>query len=230
MKSKRIFKRLNRGLILGLVLLIGLVIYVNIDNANFKKEMPVIQETLNQYLEDCADIAIWSPQYQKLNKIVPADIVDQTKAKGDAVFNKYWVSSQGENEYGTKSELVKRYQELLQRNAEGIGYITKWSATLNGMPNIIKSGPRDATVTINYTQVVEFVGAPVINSMMGTIFPEEYTFSKEDNADDSDFAKAKRLTSNSYNLNLEMTEVDGVWKIVKAGSMWVDSGTPEIIE
>ena len=55
---KRFLKKVNRGLVLAGLILIGFVIYIIFDMNSFKKNKPQIAQTLKEYISEIEDVAV----------------------------------------------------------------------------------------------------------------------------------------------------------------------------
>lgn len=50
-RFKKFLKHANRGVTLGGIVLIALIVYINVEHSRFKKEMPEIKRTFKQLCE-----------------------------------------------------------------------------------------------------------------------------------------------------------------------------------
>ena len=61
---KNVYKRINRGLVLAGVLLVGFVIYVISDTLQFKKTKPLLKDMAADYMQHCTtqskDMITWA--------------------------------------------------------------------------------------------------------------------------------------------------------------------------
>ena len=99
MKGKTVLRKINRGIVLGVILLIGLVIFLVIDDQNFQRQQPEIQRMVEQYLQDVSEISIFPEQYQKIGEEVPVQVVEEKKKEVGDVLNRYWVRQTGTVNY-----------------------------------------------------------------------------------------------------------------------------------
>ena len=60
-------RRVNRGVVLAIVLVVGLSAFFVVDNSRFKKEIPEIEELIEEYLQACAEISITDRKSTRLN-------------------------------------------------------------------------------------------------------------------------------------------------------------------
>lgn len=224
MKPKTILRKMNRGLLLGLVILIGLIIYISIDESNFKKEKPQIIQSLMQYAEDMQKVSITPTDYQKLDAKIPADVQQNQIKQMHDIINQYWTQSQakGNNYSLSKSSYTYELEQMIKNNADGKGYIEKWSVKLEDGMNIAKSGPDAATVTARYTTVLEYAGLPEYICYFHVMSVDNiYNGGSADSKD----ANLKRLTITGE-VTVEMLRINGEWKIVTAQDWASASNSP----
>ena len=81
-KLKKFLRRVNRGLLLGGIVLAGFVVFVITDTISFKKNKPVIEDEIKSYVSMLEDVGV--------NKGS-----DQTSYKEgiDSLINNYWTFS-----------------------------------------------------------------------------------------------------------------------------------------
>jgi hypothetical protein len=212
-KVKTILRKVNRGLVLGLVLLIGLAVFIVADELSFQKQRPQIQETLEAYLQDVAKISILPEAYQKLGVKTPADVLDKKKAEVQTVLDQYWTASGSDvDSYMFTKEVVKsEWNNMLENNAKGNGYVTKWTGISNGNVKISKTGPGRAMVIFPYSVVLEIYGEADSNHMTGVIYAGE-KYNGENTPDE--VRRQEHKYSLESDLQVEMLYTDGQWKIL----------------
>ena len=216
MTVKKFMKKLNRGLALALVLVIGLAIYIAVDETRFKKEKPQIVQTLNAYMADLGKVMNTPEEYQKLGEKMPEEALKQQEKELEEVLNRYWIStgSRGENYYYSETYLQEWLQivnALLEQTSYGNGYLSSWNCRIEGSPQIYKNGSDSATVQLDYTLIAEYTGKVNVPG------PDSYaSLSVELETDGSSQQEqenqAMRLTVTG-SLGFELERSDNTWRI-----------------
>ncbi|MGN0595187.1 MAG: hypothetical protein ACI4I6_08505 [Hominimerdicola sp.] len=138
-------RNINRGLVLGAILIVGSVGYVVYDNAAFKKEKPEIQQTVEAFVQKMSDANLGTKEDVKNNwtQIVYENFSDYTPNENSM---DYFL-----NDDNLLSDLGYKYDNCT-------GKITKSIISIIGTPKIQKTGPNGATVTFDYSLYLEAVG------------------------------------------------------------------------
>lgn len=216
---KRFLKRVNRGLVLALVLLIALTGYIVTDEIRFKAEKPEITKLMNQFLEDSSQMGIFPKEYQKIGQPVPESVKEEKQKENIQMIETYWGIDSSESWKQKKSDFIQMIDEMLNENSSGKGYISKWTARYSSDPTIKKNGSNAAAVTAEYTVVVEYMGETAFNlpteivrssDISGDYHEEDENETNEENSD-----QLKRVTFNGT-MNLELEKQDGHWKIIRS--------------
>ena len=75
---KKFLKHCNRGLLLGLAVLLGLIIYLKIDGMRFEKSKAEIENTVTEYLTEVKEV-----------NLAPAS---ERSAQCQALLERFWTS------------------------------------------------------------------------------------------------------------------------------------------
>ncbi len=146
MKSK--LKKLNRGVILAVVLLVGLVIYIVADNQMFKSEKPEIEQLVSDYVGEIAEINVAPEEYQVAGKAYTKEDSENRIEDYTNIIDKYWTTVDESDNlltwYSYKAE-VKNAMEYLLSSPDN-GYITSCTADVTDC-KINKDGPNSAVMT-----------------------------------------------------------------------------------
>lgn len=138
-------KKVNRGLLLGAVLIVGTASYVVADNINFGKNKETIENTAKEFTEDLAksNVGDRKTAVNNWNELVDKYFIDYTVSEyDDYVFNKSALQSQiNENNTKKKVDTVIKSASIFPKNIE-----------------VKKYGPSGALVTFEYTLSMEYVG------------------------------------------------------------------------
>lgn len=226
---KHFFKHMNRGIVLGVVLLIGLVVFIWQDEASFQKETPSIEHTITSYLDAMCKINTFDENFQKIGAtMTKAQQTDKLQEMTKMV-DQYWAESNTKTSF-SKSELLKQLEEMVTKNSKGNGYIQKFTIKQNGTPTVKKTGPGSASAEVSYDIVVEYAGSPLY--LLGEHVDVVTNFAGMGNGDSSKpatEAKRKRYTINVHD-NTELERIGGTWKIVSITGGYSGSGQPADIE
>lgn len=132
---KKVLRRVNRGLILAAVLLIGVIIYVAAAHAHFKASEDEIKAAAAQYLDEVKTV-----------NLAPADEkAQQTKA----LLERYWCNVNNHYIYGSTMEDMQAY-------AANAGQYESAQTTLTDYSEVIRdikaspNGPGCVRVTVEY--------------------------------------------------------------------------------
>lgn len=223
---KHIYKRINRGIVLGVVLLVGLAAYIWKDETDFQKETPVIQQTVTSFMEETCASSVSDTEHQNFNSVLTKSQQEQQLKKVNSLIDKYWIDSDDENAL-TKSRLLEQVKGMVTENSKGNGYVQKCTVKLNGTPEVKKSGPSLASVETEYIVVMEYAGDP--NFLVGSRVMSPNQFSGRGKSGDSSDQSKKRFNI-SFNMTTQLEKVNGTWKILSMGGGFGSSGEPVTIE
>lgn len=202
-------RKVNRGLVLGAVLIVGTAVYVVADMQSFKKDKPAIEEISKNFTEALA----------KSNIGTSDNNVDQWKKLIDDYFTDYKVS-----EYDVRANKSMLLQQMSQKNsyADESG---KFNANIQKSQifpknfQVSKYGPNGALVTFDYSFYIDFVGQSERHfDFNGIDYASSFYYG------DEDFWSEKfkdKLWSYSDNGTAELYFVkkDNTWKIATIQSL-----------
>jgi hypothetical protein len=224
---KHFFKRVNRGIVLGVVLLIGLAVFIWQDESNFQKETPAIEKTVTSYLDTLSKINTFNTSLQKIGATMTTEQQTAKLQEFTKTIDQYWAESNVQNR-ATKPELLMQMKEMVSQNSKGNGYIQKFTVRVNGTPTVKKTGPSNATARVDYTIVMEYAGSPYYFD--GDFMTSVSRFSgKADSAETKKDATLKRYNM-GQNSSFELEKIGGTWKIIATLGGSSSSGEPVIIE
>lgn len=194
---KKFLKRVNRGLLLGGIVLVGFVVFVITDTMSFKKNKPVIEDAVRSYVEQLGNTAVT----KGITK-------DEIKKNIDSLINNCWTFSEKEIGGMNQSE-YKNSLELVTEDQDEGAYISKWTASISDV-SISKAGPGYAIAKFDCQIVAEFVGNAYFVTP-GGIYPMEIYV-------DYGGEIPKELSKIAY---------DGIYQLtlVQKGGRWKIAGT-----
>lgn len=149
-------RNVNRGLVLGAVLVLGTAVYVGVDNARFKDSKPEIEETVKKSVEAITQSNIGQ--------------ADQIESNWHKLLADYFTGYSNIHDYGTTRDYI--YSEISGGNIveEDMGRITKAMSEVSNI-SISKSGSDGATVEFEFSSYYEYTGSsPAYMSFNGLNF------------------------------------------------------------
>lgn len=195
---KRFFKRVNRGLVLAAVILVGLVIFIQIDQYQFKSSKPEIEQMTREYLE----------KVKENNQLEPKERMEKTRL----LLTEYWEESNA-NTLGVPKRTMENYLDSIQENdyAKLDGYADR----INSI-EVKKGGPRAASVSVDYE--VTLSGSQQVSSYGIYGLETSWHGSMEAGTGESSDSRV-------YELTLQMTQEKDGWKITSIVSSYETVGT-----
>ena len=220
---KKFLRKVNRGLVLGGVLIIGTTIYIIADLKNFEKEKPAVEQRVTEYTQAVAKFNITPDKYREYNITLGTEDSQKIAADWQAIIDEYWIDKKIlENDifyaYDDKSYLEKSVNYYIENKQRG--YVTDISIDLTDC-KIKKDGPNAAVMTC--VANIYYVGlensgiftpggynnhytyfdneSPIEPKLMQTTFSEEITFFLEKKADDWKITKSETYGQMDVNVS-----------------------------
>ena len=220
---KKFLRKVNRGLVLGGVLIIGTTIYIIADLKNFEKEKPAVEQRVTEYTQAVAKFNITPEKYREYNITIGTEDSQKISADWQAIIDEYWIDKKIlENDifyaYDDKSYLEKSVNYYIENKQRG--YVTDISIDLTDC-KIKKDGPDAAVMTC--VANIYYVGlensgiftpggynnhytyfdseSPIEPKLMQTTFSEEITFFLEKKADDWKITKSETYGQMDVNVS-----------------------------
>jgi len=222
---KKFIRRMNRGVVLGIVFLLFMTGFVIIDESNFKNEEGNIEEMITNYLQDVGDLNVAAS-----STIIPGDKANAAQAAAARallvqLIDDYYTTSEVQNAYGqTSSDEISAYNTYLENVVMPI--VKKQDVVLNPYSfEITKNGVGCAIVRVDCSYDIEYQG----NYYQTIYTPGSRTF--YDNYSDYGMVYVKgsaayneaveQDTTISYDTNLAGTySVDGTFYIKRVDGQW----------
>ena len=188
---KKFLKRANRGLLLGGVILIALIIYIIIDYSRFSSEKNEIKKQVESYMESFFE-CLESGDYGALQKVI------NDNWTGKVVMSDYYLTDMSE-----MTSHVSRLSKQLSNNEIRKKYdISNTEFRITGS-SVKKAGPNMASVTLTYSVSMDSIPSSehfLPFSYYGTLF--------------SDDTKNTSVFEGEYTLYLY--KESGTWKLAQA--------------
>lgn len=141
---KHWLKKINRGLVLTAVLVVGLIIYIVSDIHNFKSEKPQVEQTINEFVQVLSEQNITPEEYREKGKKYSGEDSKKRIDNFSEFIDKYWVAadSEGYNDWAVYKSDIKGAMKELTEDVNS-GYVTEFSAEVRNC-KISKDGPNAA--------------------------------------------------------------------------------------
>lgn len=223
---KKILKSVNRGVLLGAIIFLGLVIYLVIDSINFKKDIPKFEQFIEDYYAEMAEFAITPEENRKLNDLgITKKEIERVKKDYTNFINENWTNYSNEFYYNTtKEDLIsgtEYYDSLSERVIKYFnGYVVDWKYRLTDI-KVRKSGPNIVSVSFTDDVTIEAVGNPLLMAIDGPQPPQymEYIKNYEEFKSNNEVQKYNR----SISYTIRLMKIDGEWKIYGLVNDWYSS-------
>lgn len=218
---KKRWKKINRGLLLGAVLLVGLVGFIVFKEVQFRQELPKIRESAEAYVQDLLALNV-SLEGEELGK----DLTDEQRAQKQAALEKL-ISERmttGDNSTGngydvfSASELRANYEEMLEGAPATLFRNLEFDIPENRI-EVTAEGNDYAYVSI-YLQNISVEACGMIDQMFGgesTKYYYDVEIYDKEIAEGEEFEnyidKTWYTCTFGGNAMLQMQRVDGEWKV-----------------
>ena len=208
---KHRLKKINRGIVLAVILIIGLTIYIICDYSKFKKETPLIEQTLTDYITEFSEATVTPEKYQKLNAVYSDEDSAALTNKLYGIIDNYWtINNYNNNDWGlTKSETKGEIDSFVKHKERG--FIKEVSVDMNKFI-VKKDGPNSALVIVSYN--LSCIG----NQDARMLFPNDHYYYDEEHFDDEPPKQTNALYKHTNEMHSEVKlyrTKDG-WKIYDA--------------
>ncbi|MDD4494387.1 MAG: hypothetical protein PHV32_08590 [Eubacteriales bacterium] len=204
MRFFNFFRRINRGIVLGIVLVIGLSCYLTVDSIAFKDEREAIKQVLEDYTKDMETFLILPEQYREIGVAVPDSVIENKIKENNELVGKYFLST---NSYGwnLKESVTTALERILKSNHESGNKIKSCEAKITRVKSIAKHGSNLVTTeaVINITTIAT-TNAEAFHVFYGG---GHYDSGQPENSADMTFL------TRSYEITFtcEMVKRNGVW-------------------
>jgi hypothetical protein len=223
---RNFWKRTNRGLLLGGVLILGTGIYVGMDYYRFNHSKDDMEQTIRSYASNLAKLAI-TPDSQAVYGYQLTDAEKDTQYSAlEQLIRSYWTDTYDNSEdyYIRRSDLLLTMHALVYNDypSEMAGYITDYTVNISKL-KLTKNGPNAALFNMTmdvlvdsygYTAYPALDGMNFIDSIGSVVSTDSWDDDEDDEAseDDTYYDGALRTTA-SITYTGELLYEDGAWKI-----------------
>lgn len=140
------FRRINRGIVLGIILVIGLSCYLAIDSIAFEDERETIKQVLEDYARDMEAFLLLPEKYREIGVNVPDPVIENKIKENNELVNKYFTSTTKSYRRNMKESIAGELERMLKSNQESGNKIKSCEARLTKVKNITKHGSNLVTV------------------------------------------------------------------------------------
>ncbi len=195
MNYKIILKRVNRGVVLGILALIVLVVYIVVDNIRFRNYKDGIIKVLKQYTDECELAYIIDNDTDLEKGFLSEKAKDRIEEKYKNIIDKYWIDAKkgvAKNTGIDKTQMLdnkikagKYYSDSTKKTK---GFIKDAHFTIEEVDtdeffksgSLKKVGPNIVEITVILKGEYEFIGVPYnicfspVNANMSSDIEYEY--------------------------------------------------------
>jgi len=200
---RRFWNKANRGLLLGAVLLIALIVFIIVKEVQFRTELPEIRGTVKESLQAMLEVNI-APEGAQLGKAWSAEQKEIQRRRLENVLVTYWDADGTNDYYYTASEVRASYGEYLGKDCcvlfEEISLVLS-----DDDIRIVQNGTDYVTVSVE----IDTMSATWIGDGEMLFFGESVYFEEMEG-----------VTPFTYRGNyegwfeMELHRVDGAWRVV----------------
>ena len=199
------WKELNRGIVLAVILAGGVAVSVVVQNTQFKKNIPDIENRVKELGEEMAECSVGSGEGVR-------------RRQRAFVMNEYLESKQGAGDMLGMTMGKGSLMYLVNQPAEENGEINSAEFKVNDI-DVYKAGADGATVTLNYEIKLDMTGTPEVllfGEMLRTHWYIEDAEINEGNSSNESIEDKRREATVSGTYTLLMEKDGGSWKITNA--------------
>ena len=203
---KRFLRRMNRGIALAVVLVIGLVTFLVVDNIRFDKERDVIRTQITKLLEKGAGMNVFPAQYNEPGKEIPESAADEKVKQARAFLETYYTNTNDAQFF------LDCIETSLRERDPGTGIVYSEEYKLERVKSIHPQGSGYASARVEFTYHAEYAGTLDLYTVLGNTNISYTGYYGEEGPDDGDINRRMRLTVRCES-PVELVKVDGQWKI-----------------
>ena len=222
MSFKKKLRKINRGLILGGILLVGLIVHIVVDTVSFNNEKSVIRGVIEEYASAmCTTIVTDNPEVDSEGKLTRRLKEDKAR-KLEELISKYWTTdiSGAEEYYYTKKNMDEWINNNYGEDNGSSCIVDSMAANIKDI-KVSKMGPNGAKVEVDIELITTMVG------LTDLVFPFSYGNRHEvagNISDDSWETPVEQLDAEYngkniksertfYNQTIILLKEQGEWKI-----------------
>ena len=249
MNARNFFRRVNRGLVLAGLLVVGLVIYLAAGAILFRAEIPAIEQMIHDYAAEAESLMILPQELQTPGKPAPEAAIEAKIKESEPILRKY-LSDTTVNRWSwpVYRNVSNAQKHSLESNQGDCSYVTGCSYLITGVKKVRKISTNLAIADIEVKATVDTIGSPsyimLFEQEYGSgfnyaqVYPDkfqqfpghsyEYEDDEDEDEDDDDDEDAReKFDTESHTQTRHVTfqevylkKTDGVWRICETSGMW----------
>ena len=221
MVIKKIIRQINRGVVLAVALIIGLVLYLLIDSYKFNSEKADIKSMVAAYAEEAESFNVFPEKFSKNLEKIPSEVLTDKKKENLAVIDRYLADS-NITYYGTSANqlAIGGLDSSFKSNNEEGAFVLDCQFAILRVESLKKKGPDIAAADITVRTTLKTIGNPYyLNLFLETIANtddmnyKDYEGNK--NYYETDTEEHYYTSENTFT-GVLFQKIDGKWKIVEA--------------
>lgn len=219
MTIRNAIRRVNRGIVLAAVLVVGLTGYLVYDNARFESEKTAIKKMADEYAAAAGDLNIL-PAVERVPGVKPSDAaVNKKLQENQAVLGKYLTNWAEYN--SAYIDATRNLEMVFTNNAERRAYVTDCVYSVTSIKNLKKNGPRHARAEINIKVEMKTIGKPMFFALIGAQNTDQgYYYGDPVKGNDNGSETGIEIDTKTYTYtwefslyNAQLEKTGGRWKI-----------------
>ncbi|MEG0570062.1 MAG: hypothetical protein RR497_00270 [Oscillospiraceae bacterium] len=241
MNFKKIYKHINRGLVLAVVLLITTICYVIIGNLNFKKETDTIKGVVNNYAKESVTLSLLPDGANKVGATLTKEQAEKQIKAFDDILSKYWVGAEqsafgngGANVQFLKKDFENSIKSMIGKPSKS--EIKSVDIKIGELKNVSRDGEKGANVSFTFDVDVKSIGQPSVfimvhhnNHLKGqpgmdiTISQNESIVAAPDKDTEEKIDMTEKTTRISGGGVAKLHKSKGKWKIWEIGNFYTSN-------
>ncbi len=221
---KRFWKKVNRGLLLGGALLLGLIVMIVIREVRFQKEVPEIEEVATSYIEEMVKLNL-APEGLRVGESLTQAQLDAKLQALAQLESDYWFREAVGDNVRTLSffEIKKGFEDYWSQERSWVLEEVVFSFSKSNI-EVVQSGPDYAKVQFFSNTVSAVVksysdyGFPLYLGQQQYYVDTEVIPSQPLDPEDPDYNSGATLFTYDcmfyINCTVELKRVDGQWRVV----------------
>lgn len=171
MKFKLFLKRMNRGVALGIAVMIAFAIYLPVDKYKFKQAKPEIEKMIIDYIDELCEVSVADGAISRPDNKYTDEEIENLKQSYLSTINKYWVDSPERFDWFLRLEDIEVVlnNHLNVKKRENYGYIMEIEPIIKNL-QIKKTGPFIASAYMECEYVVDSFGSTSFLSMGSMVY------------------------------------------------------------